>query len=81
MREHPCHLPFTERAVAAPQHDCGGSGHAACLTMPGCTPVVAVATTAPSELLATPDVALVEPEVPIVYDLASRGPPTPPPNS
>lgn len=81
MRGNPCHMPLTQRAVSAPQHHCGGSGHAACLALPGCVSAVAVVTTSPSDLLAIPDVALVEPETPMVHGVASRGPPTPPPNS
>ncbi|MBI2072091.1 MAG: hypothetical protein HYW52_10820 [Gemmatimonadetes bacterium] len=80
--ERRCHTPVPQNLLTAGHGDCGRCAQARCVAMPGCAHGAVALIVAPAAGPVTfPDHALVEPEAPIVHDLASRGPPTPPPNS
>jgi hypothetical protein len=77
-----CHQPAPQNVVTAGHEDCGHCAQASCLSMPGCAQAaVALIATPPAGPAAFPQHAAAEPEARVVQDLASRGPPTPPPNS
>jgi hypothetical protein len=78
---HPCHRPVSHTSWQSAEHPCDMLSHAACLAMPGCAAVTAVAAVPDPGLPAPPDVAVLEPQAAVAHDLAPRGPPTPPPNS
>jgi hypothetical protein len=77
---HPCHQPVSQTSWRPAEHPCDMASHAACLTMPSCATVTAVAVAPHPGLPVPPDVAVLEPQSAVVHDLAPRGPPTPPPN-
>lgn len=77
---HPCHGSApSDIAVTAAQD--GGSASHACLTMLGCIAVAALPEVPQAMSAFTPTVHQILPAAQAVRDLASRGPPTPPPNS
>ena len=80
--EHRCHPPVPQNVLTAGHDDCGQCAQTPCVAMPGCAQVAVALIAAPVAGPVTfPDHAQVEPEAPVVHGLASRGPPTPPPNS
>lgn len=80
--EHRCHAPVPQNLVTTGHDNCGQCAQTTCVAMPGCAHVVVAVIAAPATgPLTPPDYVLAEPEAPMVHDLASRGPPTPPPNS
>lgn len=79
--EHRCHMPVPQNVLTAADDECGQCAQASCVAMPGCAHVLAVMAPPAEGPLASPAYALAELEAPRVHHSASRGPPTPPPNS
>ena len=79
--EHRCHAPAPQHVVMTTRDPCGQCAIGACAAMPGCGHLVAVTATVPPTPVFCPHVAHIQPGTRAMRDLATRGPPTPPPNS
>ncbi len=75
-----CHESAPQGPALTVPHDAGSASHA-CLTMPGCIVVAALPADTPVASIAAATLDLILPPARLAHHLASRGPPTPPPNS
>lgn len=77
-----CHVPASQNVVTTSHGGCGACAETTCVSMPRCAHVVVAVLVAPATgAMTLPVFDLPQPETLIACDLASRGPPTPPPNS